>query len=90
MKEQLILLAIWNIFVMFVYFVDKYKAKKGYRRIRERTLLIISFVLGGYGAIFGMVVFNHKTSKMKFRLLIPLSVFVCTTVLYFVNSIKFF
>ena len=27
---------------------------------------------GGAGALFGMVVFNHKTSKMKFRIFVPL------------------
>ena len=29
-------------------------------------------MFGGIGAMFGMVVFNHKTSKIKFRILIPI------------------
>ena len=32
----------------------------------------VCVVGGGIGAMFGMVLFNHKTSKTKFRLLVPL------------------
>ncbi len=65
---------IWNIFVLFLYGADKLNARKGKRRIREITLLTVAFLLGGAGAIFGMVMFNHKTSKMKFRIFVPLAV----------------
>ena len=74
LKEAAIILLIWNIMVMIVYGLDKHRARRSRRRIRESTLLIMSFLLGGAGAIFGMVLFNHKTSKTKFRLLVPLSV----------------
>ena len=74
MKSCLIILLAWNIIVMFTYGIDKMKAKRGTRRIREATLLLIAFLLGGIGAIFGMVLFNHKTSKIKFRICVPLAV----------------
>lgn len=90
MNGQLIILAIWNTLIMFIYGIDKFKARNGYRRISEKTLLLLAFFLGGFGAIFGMVIFNHKTSKIKFRIPVPLSVFVCTAVLYYVNAIKLF
>ena len=77
-------LLIWNISVMFIYGFDKSRAVRGGKRIREATLILCSYLLGGVGAMFGMVVFNHKTSKMKFRLLVPLSVIVNGTFLYVV------
>lgn len=75
---------IFNIFVILLYGLDKFKAKKKLRRIKERTLIISAFLMGGVGAIFGMVLFNHKTSKPKFRILIPLAVILNVITLYFV------
>ena len=63
---------IWNIVVILIYGIDKLLAKNKKRRMSERFLLFIAFLLGGCGAMFGMILFNHKTSKMKFRLLVPL------------------
>ena len=68
-----IVLAVWNFFVMLFYGFDKSRAIRGERRIRESTLLVLSFLAGGIGAIFGMVLFNHKTSKIRFRILVPMS-----------------
>ncbi len=66
-------LLLWNVIVFFVYGADKLKAKKSKRRISEATLITLAFLFGGVGGLFGMVMFNHKTSKMKFRLLVPLA-----------------
>ena len=74
MKIFYITLLIWNIAVMLIYGTDKFFARKNKRRIKESTLILISFLLGGAGAVFGMVIFNHKTSKMKFRMSVPLSI----------------
>ncbi len=68
-----IFLALWNFFVMLFYGFDKSRAKRGERRIRESTLLVLSFLAGGIGAMFGMILFNHKTAKMRFRILVPMS-----------------
>jgi uncharacterized membrane protein YsdA (DUF1294 family) len=62
---------IWNIIVALIYGIDKLLAKGKKRRMSERFLLFTAFLLGAAGAMFGMVIFNHKTSKMKFRLLVP-------------------
>lgn len=78
MEKFILPVLVWNIVVMLIYGIDKFRAKTGGRRIRERVLLICAFFLGGWGAIFGMVMFNHKTSKMKFRVLVPLAVLVTT------------
>ena len=64
----------WNVIVALIYGLDKSFAIAGKRRISEKTLLLTAFFLGGYGAMFGMVIFNHKTSKIKFRIIVPLTV----------------
>lgn len=65
--------ALWNLIVFFVYGADKLKAVKKWWRIPESVLILLAFLLGGAGAMFGMVVFNHKTSKPKFRILVPIA-----------------
>ncbi len=83
MSNFINVLLVWNIIVMLLYGIDKLKAKKSRRRIKETTLILCAFLLGGWGAIFGMVLFNHKTSKMKFRILVPVSVVAGIVVLYY-------
>lgn len=55
--------------VLTVY--DKKASKKGRRRVRERTLLLVS-ALGGSAAMFiTMRLIRHKTRHMKFMVGIP-------------------
>lgn len=77
-----ILIFAWNIVTLLVYGFDKMRARKGGKRIRERLLLLNAYLLGGIGAAFGMILFNHKTSKMKFRLLVPLAVIINVAVIF--------
>jgi len=46
--------------------IDKYLAKKQYRRMSERTLHLTSLFGGTPGSILGMILFRHKTKKKKF------------------------
>lgn len=71
---------LWNALSFVLYGWDKLCAKQHWRRIPESVLVGVSFLMGSLGALFGMVIWNHKTSKIKFRLLIPLSV-ICNVVL---------
>ncbi len=64
---------------MLIYGIDKLRAKMRASRISEMSLLVCAFLLGGVGAMFGMILFNHKTSKTKFRILVPLSAVLCMT-----------
>ncbi len=68
-----IILIIWNIITALLYGIDKYCARKKKRRISEKCLILVAFLFGNLGAMLGMIIFNHKTSKTKFRILIPLS-----------------
>ena len=67
-------LMVWNLLTFFLYGWDKLCAKQRWRRIPESVLIMVAFLMGAVGAMFGMVVWNHKTSKPKFRSLVPLSV----------------
>ena len=61
-----------NIIAIFIYGIDKKKAIRHQYRIPEKTLLLIGFLGGGAGSLIGMYAFHHKTSKWKFRILVPL------------------
>ncbi|MDR0929495.1 MAG: DUF1294 domain-containing protein [Oscillospiraceae bacterium] len=50
---------------------DKRRARRGMRRIRERTLLLVCALGGGLGGWLGMQVFRHKTRHYKFTLTVP-------------------
>ncbi len=56
--------------VLTVY--DKSAAKKGKRRVKERTLLIISVLGGSAAMLLTMLAIRHKTRHMKFMLGTPL------------------
>lgn len=72
--EKVIL--IWNIVVFLLFGLDKWRAGNKKHRSSEFSLLCCSFFFGALGAMFGMVIFNHKTSKPNFRFLVPIFVFL--------------
>ena len=63
----------WNSMLFIMYGIDKYKARHRKWRISEFMLIAPAFIFASFGAMLGMIVFNHKTSKTKFRILVPLS-----------------
>ena len=67
----LISILIWNIVVFFMYGADKLYAKNKSDRIKESTLILCAFLFGSAGALLGMKLFNHKTRKTKFKILVP-------------------
>ncbi len=62
-----------NIFTFLLFGFDKMRAKNKGFRVPEVILILLSLFFGGVGAILGMVVFNHKTSKISFRIIVPAS-----------------
>ena len=83
MKYYLIII---NIFLFILYGIDKLLAIKKKNRISEFSLLLISFFGGGIGSILGMIIFNHKTKKVKFWILNIL--FTILWIIYFFIYIK--
>ena len=66
MKYYLIII---NIFLLILYGIDKLLAIKHKERISEFALLFISLCGGSVGGILGMIIFHHKTKKIKFWIL---------------------
>ena len=62
--------------------MDKSKAIKHKRRIRESTLLGLSFFGGAAGGLLGMCVFRHKTRKPYFLYGLPLMLLIQTLIIY--------
>ena len=60
-----------NIVAFIAFGVDKFKSKKGRRRIPESSLLLLAVVGGSVGALLGMKVFRHKTLHAKFKFGVP-------------------
>ena len=69
---QTIILII-NVVTFVLFGFDKFRAKTKGFRVPEIVLILLSLFFGGVGALLGMVLFNHKTSKMVFRIIVPLS-----------------
>ena len=57
-----------NLFSFFIYGIDKFLAIKHYYRISEFIILCFGFIGGVLGSILGMLVFRHKTKKIKFKI----------------------
>ncbi len=88
MKKAIIIYIIWNALVFMIYGVDKLKAKAKARRISESHLVGLAFLMGAFGAALGMLVFHHKTRKVKFTLLIPLAI-LCNLLLFYIAFVYF-
>lgn len=61
-----------NIISFFIMLYDKKQAIYHNFRISEKTIFIISLLLGGIGIYVGMYVFRHKTKHLKFTIGIPI------------------
>jgi uncharacterized membrane protein YsdA (DUF1294 family) len=66
-----IYLAIINVFAFTLMSYDKSLARRGGRRIRERTLLLAAAVGGSLGALIAMRSRRHKTKHAAFSVGIP-------------------
>ena len=60
-----------NLLAFSLMGLDKRQARRGGRRVRERTLLLAAAAGGSVGAICGMRLFHHKTLHRRFRWGLP-------------------
>ena len=71
-------------FITFIIFsLDKYYAKKQINRVPEQLLLFLNLIGGSFGALIGMVMFHHKTSKNIFNKLVPITALIYLCLLYY-------
>lgn len=71
-----IYLIVLNIMTFLIMGIDKYLAIKKKYRISEFHLLTLTLFGGSVGSLLGMIIFRHKTKKMKFLIIIPLSIII--------------
>ena len=69
-----IFLVIVNFIALAIFGIDKLNSKKRDWRIPESRLLLIAF-FGPFGAYAGMLLFRHKTRKIKF-VIVPIFLFI--------------
>ena len=74
-----------NILSLILMKIDKSNAINKKYRISEKSLITISFFGGGIGTLIGMKLFHHKTKKLNFIILIPIS--IITNIYFFIKII---
>ncbi len=84
LKIFILAVIVINIFSFSLMGIDKKKAQKSKWRIKESTLLLSAFILGGIGSFSGMQFFRHKTRHMKFIILVPLAIIENIAIFIFV------
>ena len=67
-----VLLGVMSVISFTLMGIDKAKARRGSRRIPEKTLFLFTLLGGGIGGTFGMHVFHHKTRHWYFKYGFPL------------------
>ena len=80
MTEREILILIYIVVINLIGFLimgyDKYSAIRNFRRIPEKSLLIIAFIGGAIGIYLGVNSFRHKTKTPLFIYGVPILVLV--------------
>jgi len=61
-----------NIVGFIVCAADKRAAIRRKRRVRERTLFVLALLGGALGVWLAMLIFHHKTRKLRFMVFMPL------------------
>jgi uncharacterized membrane protein YsdA (DUF1294 family) len=82
----LILFVIVNSVSLAIFGIDKLKSRKGGWRVPESRLLLVAF-FGPFGAYTGMLLFRHKTRKIKF-LLVPIFLIIQVFLIVYFYFIK--
>ena len=67
----LIYVVLLSLVTFATYGADKKKAKRGARRVPEKTLFLLAILGGSVGAILGMRVWHHKTRHWYFKYGLP-------------------
>ena len=80
----LIYLIIINVVTCLMYGIDKWKAKKSKRRIRETALLGLAVLGGSIGAWLGMKVWHHKTLHKKFKYGMPAIIMIQLAIIVYI------
>lgn len=75
-KIYVVLFTLVNAVALGMMIWDKFNAIKNKRRLSEKTLLLFSVIGGALGMLIGMVLVSHKTAKVHFKYVVPISALV--------------
>ena len=67
-----------NALALTLMLLDKHFARTHHWRIPERTLLLLTWLMGGVGAFLGMRTFRHKTKHLAFQISAPAAALAST------------
>ena len=76
MKLLIVMMVVWNLITFSMMGIDKHRAKKDKPRIREKTLIIVTFAMGAVGTSAGAAVVHHN------RVSFPVGIIVNAAVIY--------
>lgn len=82
---SLIILSVVNLLALVLFGIDKLSSVKRGWRIPESNLLLAALV-GPFGAFAGMLIFRHKTRKMKF-ILVPIFLIIQLVLLVYLDLV---
>jgi uncharacterized membrane protein YsdA (DUF1294 family) len=83
---SLIYLAAVSLLALIITIHDKNAARKKVRRVKERTLLIISVLGGSVAMLLAMLAIRHKTRHKKFMIGIPLIIICQVLIIILLNN----
>lgn len=72
MQYFIVYLILINLVAAALMGIDKHRARRHDWRIPEKTLFLSAILGGSIGAIFGMLLFRHKTKHISFVVGMPL------------------
>ncbi len=81
-----IYLGIVNMAAFLVTAADKWFAKRGMRRVRERTLILFAAAGGALGVFSAMEICRHKTKKPLFYIGVPLLLFLWVAIVVLLHK----
>lgn len=89
MKWIFLLLAAINVTGFLLMAIDKFKAKYGRWRVKEKVLLYVALSFGAIGVYIGLRVFKHKTHHKLFTVTLPILICIqVAAILWLVQRIS--
>lgn len=83
----IIYIIVINSIAYLAMIIDKLKSKRNAERIPESNLLLLAILMGAMGVLIGMLApVNHKSSKWKFKILVPTIVIADVFFIYFMET----
>ncbi|MGI6028634.1 MAG: DUF1294 domain-containing protein [Candidatus Heteroscillospira sp.] len=70
-KLPIVYVAVMTLIAFAAMGWDKFCARRGARRISEKTLFLLAILGGSIGSVAGMYAFHHKTRHWYFRFGLP-------------------